>query len=317
MNLHSKLLDAQQFVSFYGTTAPRADLPPERVLKTADKLSERIRGLPLDGLVVYDVQDEPGRSDEPRPFPFLPTLDSRIYAQLLHQRTAQPVITYKSISSMATEAWEPWLVETKQEYGINYLSLVGASSSKSAHQGMSLSHATQVAAAHPAGFTLGGVVIAERHSQERPESMRIVQKAANGCRFFISQAICDATTTIQLLNDYYQLCLRQGIAPTRIILTFIPCGRAKTLEFIRWLGVSVAPRAMQAILDAPVPITKSIEMCCENLRAILDQEYAQHLPLGINVESVSINREEIDGSIDLFYSLQNVLQSNKHAGVNP
>jgi hypothetical protein len=45
------------------------------------------------------------------------------------------------------------------------------------------------------------------------------------------------------------------------------------------------------------------------LSAILDQEYAQHLPLGINVESVSINREEIDASIDLFHALQNVLHS--------
>jgi 5,10-methylenetetrahydrofolate reductase len=216
---------------------------------------------------------------------------------------------------MAPEAWEPWLVETRREYGINYLSLVGVSSSKSEHSGISLSQATQVAASHPAGFTLGGVVIAERHNQDKPESMRILYKTRNGCRFFISQAIYDATTTIQLLSDYYQLCLREGIPPTRIILTFIPCGRAKTLEFMRWLGVAIAPQAMQAILEAPVPITKSIEICCENLAAILDQEYAQHLPLGINVESVSINREEIDASIDLFHSLQNVLQSYKQAGI--
>jgi hypothetical protein len=311
MNLQAKLRDPQGFVAFYGTTAPRADLPAERVLKTADRLSERIRNLPLDGLVVYDVQDEPGRSTEPRPFPFLPTLDSRVYAKLLHERTAQPVITYKSISGMASEAWEPWLSETHHDFGINFLSLVGASSSTLEGSGISLSQATQTAAAHPAHFTLGGVVIAERHSLERPESARILHKTRNGCRFFISQAIYDATTTIQLLNDYHQLCLREGIAPTRIILTFIPVGRAKTLEFIKWLGVSVAPEATQAILDAPVPITKSIEICCANLRAILDQEYAQHLPLGINVESVSINREEIDASIDLFHALQGVMSSYK------
>src|SRR5690606_3167442 len=98
---------------------------------------------------------------------------------------------------------------------------------------------------------------------------------------------------------------------SRIILTFIPCGRAKTLEFIRWLGVAIAPEAVQAILNAPAPLAKSVEICCENLRAILDQEYARHLPLGINVESVSINREEIDASIDLFHSLQGVLHSYK------
>ena len=170
MTLQAKLLNPQQFIALYGTTAPRADLPPERVVKAADKLSERIRNLPLDGLVVYDVQDEPGRSTEPRPFPFLPTLDSRVYAQMLHERTAQPVITYKSISGMASDAWEPWLTETKEEYGINFLSLVGVSASSLEGNGISLSQATQVAASHPANFTLGGVVIAERHSKNAPKA---------------------------------------------------------------------------------------------------------------------------------------------------
>lgn len=315
MNLQSKLLDPRQFISFYGTTAPRADLPQERVIRAADKLVERIRNLPLDGLVVYDVQDEPGRSPEPRPFPFLPTLDSRIYAKLLHERIPQPVVTYKSISGMSTEKWHPWLAETEVDYGINFLSLVGTSSSKLENSGITLAEATQMAASHGAGFTLGGVVIAERHSQERPESQRILHKTRNGCSFFISQAIYEAAHTIEMLTDYYHLCLAEGVAPTRIILTFIPCGRAKTLEFIQWLGVAVAPEAVQAILDAPVPITKSIEICCENLNAILEQEYAEHLPLGINVESVSINREEIDASIDLFHALQNVLHNHPQAGI--
>ena len=311
MNLQSKLLDPRQFISFYGTTAPRADLPQERVIRAADKLAERIRALPLDGIVVYDVQDEPGRSAEPRPFPFLPTLDSRVYAKLLHERIAQPVVTYKSISNISTAQWHPWLTETERDYGINFLSLVGASSSKMVNSGITLAEATQIAANHAANFTLGGVVIAERHTPARPESARLLQKTHNGCSFFISQAIYDATHTIQLLTDYYELCRMQGVPPTRIILTFIPCGRAKTLEFIQWLGVAVAPEAVHAILDAPVPITKSIEICCENLSTILDQEYAQHLPLGINVESVSINREEIDASIDLFHALQNVLHNHK------
>jgi hypothetical protein len=238
----------------------------------------------------------------------LPTLDSRTYAKLLCGLTGQQIVTYKSISGMTAEQWQPWLTETRDEYGISYLSLVGLSSATVDHQGISLSNATQVAANHPGGFTLGGVVIAERHSVERPESARILHKARNGVRFFISQAVYDPAPTIQLLNDYYRLCLAEGVEPSRIILTFIPCGRAKTLEFIRWLGVSVMPQAMQAILEAPVPITRSIEICAANLRAILDQEYAEYLPLGINVESVSINREEIDGSIDLFHTLRELLQ---------
>ena len=104
---------------------------------------------------------------------------------------------------MVAEEWEPWLAETRHKYGINYpFTRWCIFLQVTAHNGISLSHATQVAAVHPAGFTLGGVVIAERHSQDRPESERIRHKTRNGCRFFISQAIYDATTTIQLLNDY-------------------------------------------------------------------------------------------------------------------
>ena len=57
--------------------------------------------------------------------------------------------------------------------------------------------------------------------------------------------------------------------------------------------------------------SRTIEICCANLRAILDQPYAAQLPLGINVESISINREEIDASIDLFHALQEVMHSHR------
>ena len=311
LTLRDKLLDPQQFIALYGTTPPRADATPARVARAADKLIARINPLPLDGVVVYDVQDESGRTTEPRPFPFLPTLDSRTYAKLLHERSSQPVIAYKSITGMAEEQWQPWLNATAGEYGINYLSLVGISSSRNNQARMSLTQATQVAAAHPGGFTLGGVVIAERHSAEQRETDRLLHKAQNGCRFFISQAIYDADTTIRLLHDYAQTCARAGIPPKRIILTFIPCGRPKTLDFIKWLGIAIAPQTVQTILDAPQPLSKSIEICAANLQAILAQEYVQTLPLGVNVESVSINKDEIDASIDLFHVLQNVMQSHR------
>jgi hypothetical protein len=50
-------------------------------------------------------------------------------------------------------------------------------------------------------------------------------------------------------------------------------------------------------------------VCRDNLRRILEQPYAREIPLGISVESVSINRDEIDASIDLFHSLHEVVRS--------
>jgi hypothetical protein len=91
------------------------------------------------------------------------------------------------------------------------------------------------------------------------------------------------------------------------VLTFSPCGREKTLAFMRWLGVNITADTERAILGAASPLAKSIEICRDNLRRILDQPYAAHLPLGVNVESVSINRDEIDASIDLFHALREVM----------
>jgi hypothetical protein len=79
------------------------------------------------------------------------------------------------------------------------------------------------------------------------------------------------------------------------------------MAFIKWLGVRVAPECERAIFGAANPLAKSIEICRDNLREILDAGYVGDIPLGINVESVSINRDEIDASIDLFNVLSEVL----------
>jgi len=86
MDLQSKLLDASQRVLLYGTTPPRAGMPPDQIDAAADKLAARLAGLPLDGVVVYDIQDETGRTASPRPFPYIGTVDPRRYAAQLKQR---------------------------------------------------------------------------------------------------------------------------------------------------------------------------------------------------------------------------------------
>src|SRR5712664_2570185 len=111
----------------------------------------------------------------------------------------------------------------------------------------------------------------------------------------------------RLLPDFLRDCRGAGSEPRRVVLTFAPCGREKTLAFLRWLGVNVAPDTERAILGAARPLAKSIEICRDNLRRILDEPYAGEIPLGVNVESVSINRDEIDAGIDLFHALRAVL----------
>ena len=140
-----------------------------------------------------------------------------------------------------------------------------------------------------------------------PASARLLAKGLEGCAYFISQTVYHAPPTQRLLADYLRDCRGAGVEPRRVVLTFAPCGREKTMAFIRWLGVHVPAETEQAIFGAAQPLQKSLEICCDNLRRILDAPYSGHVPIGVNVESVSINRDEIDASVDLFHALREVL----------
>lgn len=305
--LKEKLLDPRQTVLLYGTTPPRAGSSDEGVRVAAEKLVERLRGLPIDGVVVYDIQDETGRTSLPRPFTFSGTVDPRSYSRRLAARTGKPAITYKCIGALDEPGWQAWLSEAQRDYGVGFLSIVGRPTSGVRYP-LALSRAIRLAAAHPAQFMVGGVVIAERHTAERSEAARMLAKGIEGCGYFISQTVYSAHATERLLRDYARDCRGAGAEPRRVVLTFSPAGREKTLAFLKWLGVNVPAETGRSILGAANPLAKSIEICRENLARILAHDYAREIPLGVNVESVSINRDEIDASIDLFHALKEVLE---------
>jgi len=299
MDLRSTLADPARRLRLYGTTPPRAGTPPEQVRAAAEKLAARLSGLPLDALVVYDIQDETGRTSVARPFPFTGTLDPREYARFFDR----PTIVYKALGNIDEAGWKAWLDASR---GAECLSIVGRPAP--GRYALPLSRAIRLAAAHGAGFTIGGVVIAERHTAERSEAARLLAKGIEGCRYFISQTVYHAPPTERLLADYLRDCRGAGVEPQRIVLTFAPVGREKTFAFLRWLGVNVTPETEREILGAARPLAQSVRICCDNLRRILDGKYSASIPLGVNVESVSINRDEIDASVELFHALGEVLQ---------
>jgi len=299
MDLKAKLLDPAQPVLLYGTTPPRLGTAPGQVAAAADKLAARLAALPLDAVVVYDIQDETGRTEAARPFPFVGTIDPREYAKFF----GLPAIVYKALGMMDEAQWRAWLTESQGQ--VQFLSIVGRPASGIRYP-LPLSRAIRIAS-ESRRFAVGGVVIAERHDAERSEAARLLAKGLEGCAYFISQAVYHAPPTQRLLADYLRDCRGAGTEPKRVVLTFAPCGREKTLAFLRWLGVNVAPETERAILGAASPLAKSIEICRDNLRRILEGRYAGQIPLGINVESVSINRDEIDASIDLFHALKEIL----------
>ena len=59
----------------FALTPPRITVTAERAQEIADLAQKRLTPLGLDGLVLYDIDDESDRNPEQRPFPFLPTID--------------------------------------------------------------------------------------------------------------------------------------------------------------------------------------------------------------------------------------------------
>ncbi|WP_207063073.1 methylenetetrahydrofolate reductase [Motiliproteus sp. SC1-56] len=302
-SLHSKLNDPSRGVYFLGTTPPKARTDDQQMAEIADKLLARLTQLEYDGLIVYDIQDESSRVDTPRPFPFIGTRDPRAYAALLQEKSGRETITYKSVSQRDRASFEQWLAEAWDKYGVRNLVLVG-SPSQTADIQLSLSDAYQATAEIDLAFNLGGVTIAERHAKKGNEHQRLLEKTAKGCQYFISQAVYDAPATIDLLHEYGAQCRAENRRPNRVILTFTPCGSAKTLAFMEWLGISVSKATAAQILNAPNPLSESVRICRRNLDLILDACLPYQIPIGLNIESLTNRKEEIEASIRLFKLLK-------------
>src|SRR5258708_22863711 len=238
MDLKSKLLDPKETVLLCGTPPPRQGTPEDQVGAAAEKLAARTAPLPLDGIVVYDIQDEAGRKSQPRPFPFVQTVEPRSYSRTLAQRSGRPVIAYKALGTLTEATWREWLAQTKQHFGLDFLSVVGRPTSGVKYP-MPLSRAIRIAAGPTIGLTIGGVVIAERHTHERSESARLLAKSLEGCGYFISQTVYHARPTQLLLRDYLRDCRGASVEPRPVVLTFSPCGGEKTHAFMALLGVTI------------------------------------------------------------------------------
>lgn len=305
-SLKNKSSDPKQGVYFIGTTPPKQDTAIELVAGIADKLLDRLDSIDYDGLIVYDIQDETSRIDKPRPFPFKYTHDSRLYSKILHDKSAKPVITYKSVSQRDGVDFSRWLSDAWHQFSVRDIVLVGSPSADGEIK-LSLADAYQAVKDHNLDFHLGGVAIAERHTNKGDEHLRMLAKDEQGCEFFISQAVYNAQATIDMLTRYALECKKQGKKARRVVLTFSPCGSAKTLAFIEWLGISVPEATSLRILQSDNPLKESLLISRNNFEQILQACLPLGIPLGLNIESLTNRKEEIDAAILLFKLLKATL----------
>lgn len=280
----------------FAITPPRRSTPADRLPDIAHATMERLSRLDLDGLVLYDIDDESSRNPVERPFPFSPTLDPSDYrADHLHAWHT-PVVVYRAVGKYQREGMRTWLVEQDPRRTLTVM--VGAATSGSSAP-LTLSDAQAMRAELNPDLLLGGVAIPERHRRRDNEHLRLIAKQQAGCSFFVTQVVYDLNAAKNLVSDYRYGCEARGLRPVPIVFTFSVCGSMKSLEFLRWLGVDVPRWIENDLRHSTNPLVHSLDQSVATAVELIAFCRRLDVPFGLNVESVSIRREEIDASVEL------------------
>lgn len=100
MEITTRIRSGQGDFVLFAITPPRQSTPAERLPDIARATIERLDQLDLDGLILYDIDDESSRTPAERPFPFSPTVDPSEYrAEHLQAWRPPPSSTARSAST--------------------------------------------------------------------------------------------------------------------------------------------------------------------------------------------------------------------------
>ncbi|MCB9426049.1 MAG: methylenetetrahydrofolate reductase [Flavobacteriales bacterium] len=304
--LKDKILNKESGLIFYGLTPPKTNTEPDKIQAIANKQMERLHGIDIDALILYDIQDESARTDVPRPFPFMSTLAPDVYEASYLQDLKVPKITYKSVGKYPEEEFRNWTTNLSPSVGANVFVGVPTPDHKPT---LTLADAYRIKKEINPELPLGAVTIPERHVVLKDEPQRMFFKIDNGVSFFVSQCVYSVNNTKDLLSDYYYASKEANRELVPIILTLTPCGSIKTLEFMEWLGVHVPPWLKNELKHSEDILSKSIDICKRIASEIIEFAAAKNIPIGFNIESVSIRKEEIEASIELLKDIKAMMQN--------
>src|SRR5690242_18115172 len=177
MDLVQRIRGGRGGVVLFAMTPPRASTADERVAEIAATTMDRLRPLGLNGLVLYDIDDESERNPEERPFPYSPTLDPADYLARHLTGWGTPVVVYRAVGKHAVGDLASW--SGRQDPARTATVLVGASSGRS-RPATTLVEGRRAVREHNPDLLVGGVAIPERHARRGDEHLRLIEKQQAG-----------------------------------------------------------------------------------------------------------------------------------------
>lgn len=280
----------------FALTPPRSSSAGDRAQEIADITLARLRALDLDGLIVYDIADEADRNPAERPFPFMPTMDPAVFLADNLASWSGPVVVYRAVGKYSTAELRAW--SAGQDPSRVMAVLVGAAS-RASRSKTSLKQAQALTREVNPDLLVGGVAIPERHAQQGNEHLRLLAKQDAGTRFFVTQVVYDVNAARNVISDYHYACAERETVAAPIVFTFSVCGSIRTLEFLNWLGVGVPRWIENDLRHAADTLEASYQLALAAATDLITYCRGLGVPFGINVESVSSRRVEIEAAVRL------------------
>ncbi|MFN2560483.1 MAG: methylenetetrahydrofolate reductase [Jatrophihabitans sp.] len=296
MSLIDRIADGSGEFLLFALTPPRSSSTGDRAQEIADATLARLLPLDLDGLILYDIADEAARNPAQRPFPFMPTMDPAAFLADNLASWRAPVVVYRAVGKYSTAELGAWC--EGQDPSRVMAVLVGAASRDSRPKTSLKQAQALIREANPA-LLLGGVAIPERHAQRGDEIVRLLAKQDGGTRFFVTQVVYDTNAAKNLVSDYHYACVERATVAAPVVFTFSVCGSIRTLEFLNWLGVGVPRWIENDLRHATDTLEASYQLALANAVDLIAYCRALGVPFGINVESVSSRRVEIEAAVRL------------------
>ncbi len=302
--LKDKIQDTNSDILFYGLTPPKAKNSKEELESIAKKQIDRLKNLDIDGIVLYDIQDESDRTDQKRPFPFMDTVEPCTYARDYLEVMEFPIIAYRAVGKYTKEQFTHWLqnIRRKDSYSV----FVGAASVDTEVK-IGMREAYKLKKEFNKELTIGGIMIPERHTAQGNEHLKVFAKMEAGCQFFVSQCVYDLMGAKRFLDDYESYGREHNIPLVPIIFTITPCGSAKTLDFMKWLGINIPAHLEKRLKNSEDILEESVRLSRDIFEILYFYGKGKGVHVGCNVESVAIKKVEIDASIELLHDIQKIM----------
>ena len=230
-----------------------------------------------DAINIPEIREE--LRNGPRATPLPERIEPREFAKAMAaSHNVESIVNRVTVHDPLAEQ-RRWLSETRRDYGICNLILVGGEFEPDQYPGPSVPQTASLIAEEGLHYLLGGITIPHRPE----EASRVRQKAQQGLKFFTTQVLLDSQDVLRLLSEL------EGL-PTRVILSFTPVSDPRDLAFLEWLGVEIPPKFAQLVRGAASP-DDAAEQSLTLARRILTEVFAglsPHAPaLGIQVERIT------------------------------